>query len=139
MIYKRSERGQAMAETALFAILAVLIAFAFLNLISFHRTRTVATAAAYACAQFISQSPNPSWAAWDAYQVARETVNADWSSTLGADYRIDVAPPSGPGYPGSCVVHYRPPLLFDVLGGDDSQWGSEFFVSRSETWKARWR
>jgi len=138
MIQKRSERGQAMAETALFATLAILLTFAILSLIPFHRTRTAATSAAYACAQFISQSPNPQWAAWEAHRVARETLNGDWSATFGAEYQVEVAPPSGPGQPGGCLVHYRPPVLFNVFG-ISSEWGSEFFASRSESWKARWR
>jgi hypothetical protein len=127
-----------MAETALFSMMAVLMAFALISLIPIHRTRTAAAAAAYACAQFISQSPNPEWAAWSAYQTARQTLDADWSATLGAEYQVEVAPPGSPGKPGGCVVHYLPPLLFNIFG-IQPQWGSEFFVSRSETWKAKWR
>ena len=134
----RSEHGQAMAETALFSLLAVLTAFAMISLIPIHRTRTAAAAAAYACAQFISQSPSPEWAAWNAYQVAWKTLDADWSATLGAEYKVEVAPPAGPGKPGACVVRYLPPLLFNVFD-IQPQWDSEFFVSRSETWKAKWR
>lgn len=138
MRVRRGERGQAMAETALFSMVAVLMAFALISLIPIHRTRTVAAAAAYACAQFISQSPNPKWAAWSAYHVAHQTLDADWSATLGAKYQVEVAPPSGPGKPGGCVVRFLPPLLFNVFD-IRLQWDSEFFVSRSETWKAKWR
>jgi len=134
----RSERGQALAETALFSILAILLAFAILTLIPLHRARTAATAAAYGCAQFISQSPRPEVAAYNAYQVAWKTLNADWSATLGVDYRVDVVPPSGPGQPGGCAVHYRVPLLFGV-GLRAPGWSTEWFISRSETWKAKWQ
>lgn len=61
--HRRGERGQALAETALFAILAVLMAFGLLAWIPTHRARSAATAAAYACTQFLSQSPDP--AAYD--------------------------------------------------------------------------
>ena len=40
-----SERGQAMPETALFAILAILMAFGLLSWIPLHRARTAAAAA----------------------------------------------------------------------------------------------
>ena len=39
---KSSERGQALAETALFSVLAIVFVFGFLALIPFHRARTVA-------------------------------------------------------------------------------------------------
>jgi hypothetical protein len=55
----QSERGQALAETALFAVLAILMAFGLLAWIPAHRARTAATSAAYACSQFLSQSPDP--------------------------------------------------------------------------------
>ena len=76
-----SERGQAMAETALFAVLAILMAFGSLAWIPTHRARTAATAAAYACSQFLSQSPNPARAANNAWQVAWNTLDADWSAS----------------------------------------------------------
>ena len=59
---RKSERGQALAETAIFSLMAVLLAFGLLAFIPQHRARTVATSAAYSCAQFVSQSPNPAWA-----------------------------------------------------------------------------
>ena len=46
MKQRRTERGQAMAETALFATLAVLMAFGLLAWIPVHRARTASTAAA---------------------------------------------------------------------------------------------
>jgi hypothetical protein len=135
-----SEQGQAMAETALFAVLAVLMAFGLLAWIPTHRARTVATAAAYACSQFLSQSPDPARAQTNAVAVARRTLNADWSATAGVQYRIQVSPPSGPGQPGRCLVTFQAPTLFNgLLGLSKSDWHSEWFISRSETWKARWR
>jgi hypothetical protein len=135
-----SERGQAMAETALFAMLAVLMAFGLLAWIPTHRARTAATAAAYACLQFLSQSPDPARAQHNAVTVARRTLNADWSATAGVQYRVQVSPPSGPGQPGRCLVSFQAPTLFNgLLGLSTSTWNSEWFVSRSETWKARWR
>jgi len=140
MKHRRSERGQALAETALFGILAVVMAFGLLAWIPIHRTRTAATAAAYACSQFLSQSPNPERAAALARQVAQETIDADWSGTRGADYRIQIIPPSGPGQPGRCAVSYQTPALFSgLLGWREDGWNMAWFISRSETWKARWR
>ncbi|MEA3349871.1 MAG: hypothetical protein U9Q82_04545, partial [Chloroflexota bacterium] len=130
----RGERGQALAETALFSVLAVILAFGVLTTISIHRTRTAAVTAAYACTQFISQSPNPSWAAYQASTVASKTLKADWSATLGADYKVVVFPPSGPGSSGSCVVHYRPPILFGHMFNTETQWSQQWFISRSEKW-----
>jgi hypothetical protein len=136
---KPGERGQALAETALFSTLAVVMAFAILALIPIHRSRSVATSAAYACAQFLSQSPRPSTAVYNAYRIATETLEADWSATLGMEYNLEIVPPSGSGQPGGCAVHYRPPIFFNgLLGLQGPQWSSEWFVSRSETWKAKW-
>lgn len=140
MKLQRSERGQALAETALFGVLAVIMAFGLLAWIPVHRTRTAATAAAYACAQFLSQSPDPARAAANARQVAWQTLNADWSGTRGVSYQISVQPPAGPGQPGRCDVRYRTPALFNgLLGLSQDDWNQAWFVSRSETWKARWR
>jgi hypothetical protein len=135
-----SERGQAMAETALFGILAAVMAFGLLAWIPVHRARTAATAAAYACAQFLSQSPDTARAAVNARQVAWQTLDADWSGTRGVAYRVNVQPPAGPGQPGRCAVSYQTPSLFaGLLGLSQDGWNTIWFVSRSETWKARWR
>ena len=136
---RAGERGQALAETALFSVLALVLGFGILALIPVHRVRSAATAAAYACAQFVSQSPNPNWAAYQAELVAERTLEAGWSGALGADYAVQVAAPSGPGAPGGCTVAYRPPLLFGGLLGLSADWSEVTFVSRSENWKARWR
>ena len=135
-----SERGQALAETALFAVLAILMAFGLLAWIPIHRARTAATSAAYACTQFLSQSPDPARAQRNAVNIAWKTLNADWSATAGVQYRVQVSPPGGPGQPGRCMVTFQAPILFDgFLGLSASDWHTEWFVSRSETWKARWR
>ena len=137
---RRSERGQAMPETALFALLAVLMAFGLLSWIPMHRARTASTAAAYACAQFLSQSPDPARARLNALRVAWQTLDADWSGTYGVQYRVEVSPPAGPGLAGVCQVSFWVPSLFrSLLGSDPAGWGHAWFVSRSETWKARWQ
>jgi hypothetical protein len=137
---RKSERGQALAETALFGLLAVILALGLLAWIPVHRARTAATAAAYACAQFLSQSPNTARAAANARQVAWKTLDATWSATHGVEYRVAVTAPSGPGQPGSCAVSFQAPTLFNgLLQVDAGDWGTEWFISRSETWKARWQ
>ncbi len=137
---RRSESGQALAETALFAMLAVIMAFGLLTWIPTHRARTAATAAAYACSQFLSQSPDPARARNNGVNVAWQTLDADWSATSGVQYQVQVSPPSGPGEPGQCLVSFQAPTLFDgLLGLSESGWNSEWFISRSETWKAKWR
>ena len=138
--HRRGERGQALAETALFAVLAVLMAFGLLAWIPTHRARTAATAAAYACSQFLSQSPNPATGPKQCGQCRMETLNADWSATAGVQYQVQVSPPSGPGLPGRCLVSYQAPTLFNgLLGLGAGGWNNEWFISRSETWKARWQ
>ena len=138
--HRLSERGQAMAETALFAALAILMAFGLLSWIPTHRARTAATAAAYACTQFLSQSPDPARAQQNAVKIAWQTLNADWSATQGVQYQVQVSPSSGPGLPGRCLVSFQAPNLFNgLLGLSSGDWHSEWFISRSETWKARWR
>src|SRR5574338_237525 len=107
--YRPSERGQALAETALFAVLAVIMAFGLLAWIPTHRARTAATSAAYACTQFLSQSPDPARAQRNAMNVAWQTLNADWSATQGVEYRVQVSPPGGPGEPGQCLVSFQAP------------------------------
>lgn len=137
--FSPSERGQALVETALFSVLAILLAFGALTLIPIHRTRTAATSAAYACAQFVSQSPNPNLAVSQAELVAWKTLNADWSATLGAVYQVQALAPTGPGSPTGCAVLYQPPLPFNGLLGLEADWATVTFFSQSETWKARWR
>jgi hypothetical protein len=137
---RKGESGQALPETALFALLAVLMAFGLLAWIPAHRARTAATAAAYACSQFLSQSPDPSRAQRNAVNVAWRTLDADWSATAGVQYQVQVSAPSSPGLPGRCQVSFRAPTLFNgLLGLNPGGWNNEWFLSRSETWKARWQ
>lgn len=139
VVRKRGEQGQALPETAIFAVLAVIIIFGILALIPFHRTRTAAISASYACAQFLSQSPDPSKAAYNARKIAENTLDGDWSATFGASYQVRVYPPAGRGQPGRCEVLWSAPVLFggllELRAGAPS---GEVFVSRSEAWKARW-
>ena len=139
VIRKRGEQGQALPETALFAVLAVIVIFGILALIPFHRTRTAAISASYACAQFLSQSPDPSKAAYNARRIAEHTLDGDWSATFGASYQVRVYPPAKRGQAGRCEVIWSAPVLFSGLlqlrAGAQT---SEVFVSRSEAWKAKW-
>jgi hypothetical protein len=135
-----NEGGQALVETAVFSVMAVLLAFGLLALIPLHRARTVATSAAYGCAQFVSQAPNPARAVHQADQIAWETIRAIWSGTPGVQYDVQVVPPTGPGSSAGCRVSYRPSILFNgLLGLKDPDWSTEQFLSQSEAWKARWR
>jgi hypothetical protein len=140
LAHNTSERGQALAETAIFSIMAVLLTFGLLAFIPQHRARTIASSAAYSCAQFVSQSPNPVWAVYQAEQVAWDTLKASWSGTLGVQYDVEVITPTGPGGSTGCVVFYRAPVLFNgLLGLKESGWSTKIFISQSETWKGRWR
>ena len=139
VFWKPGEQGQALAETALFAVLAVIVIFGILALIPFHRTRTAAISAAYGCAQFLSQSPDPSKAVHNARLIAQQTLDGDWSATFGASYQIYVYPPNGRGMPGRCEVQWSAPVLFaGLLNLRAGAATSEVFISRSEAWKAQW-
>ena len=43
VLRKKGEQGQALAETALFSVLAVIVIFGILALIPIHRTRTASS------------------------------------------------------------------------------------------------
>lgn len=134
----RKERGQALAETAVISVVAILMIFGTFSLIVIHRARTLAVSAAYACAQFLSQAPNPEQAAQQAYDIADRTINADWSGLVNVQFRVEVSAPAGPGAPGNCIVHYNAPFLYKGLFGIPDEWSAESFYSRSEVWKADW-
>jgi len=138
--FRVSERGQALAETAMFAILAAIMGFGILALIPFHRARTAATAAAYGCAQFLSQQPlNQHLATIAANKVANNTLDAIWSGTFGTQYKVSTSPPGGPGQPGRCTVSWYTPVLFNgLLELRNGGWNTVTFVSRAEKWKASW-
>lgn len=138
--YSKSERGQALAELALFAVLAAIVGFGILSLIPFHRTRTAATAAAYGCAQMLAEAPNPKDASRQAHLIATRTLESDWSATIGSQYVVKVNSPGGPGSQGSCTVRWSAPVMFNgLLGVSDGGWGEVTFQSRSEQWKAEWK
>ena len=139
-VFRRpGEQGQALAETALFAVLAVIVIFGILALIPFHRTRTAAISAAYGCAQFLSQSPDPSKAVHNARQIAQQTLDGDWSATFGASYQVHVYAPNGRGMSGRCEVQWSAPVLFGgLLNLHAGSASKEVFISRSEAWKAQW-
>ena len=138
--FQVSERGQALAETAMFAVLAAIMGFGILALIPFHRARTAATAAAYGCAQFISQQPlDQHLATTAANKAANNTLNAIWSGTFGTQYKVSISPPGGPGQAGGCTVSWYTPVLFNgLLELRNGGWNSITFVSRAEKWKASW-
>ncbi len=132
----RDECGQALVETAAVTFILVVFALGLLALIPAHRARSVATAAAYACAQFVTQAPgDPGRAAWMGEQVARQTLEGDWSESAGVRYSVYVMP-AGPGAPGACTVTYLVPSWFG-FGGPSVQ--AVTAVGRGERWKARWK
>ena len=137
--FAKRQKGQSLAEMAVVSILAIMLAVGTLSLITLHRARTAATAAAYACAQFLSQSPDSAAAAGQADTVANATITSPWSGLVMANFRISVAAPGGPGVPGSCTVSWTAPFLFGNAFGISMGQGSETFYSRSETWKADWK
>ena len=136
--FSKKEKGQALAETAVISVLAILLIFGTFSLIVIHRARAAAISASYACAQFLSQSPDPAAAQRQATYVANQTVNSDWSGLVNVHFRVQVSPPTGSGAPGSCTVYYSAPFLFNGLFGIPTEWNAESFYSRSESWKANW-
>lgn len=136
--FSAREKGQALAETAVISMVAILLIFGTFSLIVIHRARAAAISASYACAQFLSQSPDPVQAERQAAFVANQTVNSDWSGLVNVHFRIQVSPPAGHGAPGSCTVFYSAPFLYNGLFGIPTEWVAESFYSRSEAWKADW-
>ena len=134
----RGEKGQALAETAVFSLMAVLLALGLLALIPIHRARTVATAAAFACTQFVSQAIDPDRAVTQAEAVGRRTMDAAWSGTAGAAYEI-AAWTAGQSGDRGCRVTYRAPLLFGgSFGLEPPGWRTIGFTTLTESWKAQW-
>lgn len=136
---KQEPRGQAMTEFALFAGLAVVLALMLMTFIPIHRARTAAAAAAYACAQFLSQSPDPATAAREASRVAHQILSQRWSGLSAARFSVAVSPHTGPGTSGICTVNWSTSTFFGgVLGGPAVISGSASAVSRSEVWRPGW-
>ncbi|MCX8024384.1 MAG: hypothetical protein N3A60_04195 [Thermanaerothrix sp.] len=133
------ERGQAMTEFILFAGLAVILALMLVAFIPIHRARTAATSAAYACAQFLSQSPDPAKAAKNASDVAYQVLSQRWSGLRLARFSVSVSPHGGAGTPGTCTVSWSTSTVFGgILGGPGTVSGSITAVSRSEVWRPKW-
>ena len=135
---RKTERGQALAEFAAFAVLAVMVAMLAVSVIPIHRAKTSATTAAYACAQFLSQSRNPEKAAANARQIAQEVINQRWSGSGKSNFVVSVSPPQGAGSPGSCSVSYNVSTLFGFFGLSDYS-GRFTAISRSEKHKSLWK
>lgn len=135
--FRKSERGQAMTEFAIYVPVAVLMTFMLLSWIPLHRARTMAISASYACAQFLSQARDPANAARNAYQIAMKTLEGDWSGSVGVQYAVSITPPTGRGRPGYCRVTYQAPILFNVLGLSAPR-SEQRYISRAERWKANW-
>jgi len=137
-LFSKGQSGQALAEMAVISVVAIMLIFGTLSLIVMHRARSAAISASYACAQFLSQSPDPIQAAQQADSIANETINADWSGLVTVSFRVEVFAPAGPGGTGSCAVSYSAPFLYNGLFGIPDEWSAESFFSRSEAWKADW-
>jgi hypothetical protein len=136
--FSKRQSGQALAEMAVISVVAIMLIFGTLSLIVLHRARSAAISASYACAQFLSQSPDPIQASQQAYAIANETINGHWSGLVTVSFRVEVAAPAGPGTTGSCSVFYSAPFLYNGLFGIPDEWSAESFFSRSEAWKADW-
>jgi hypothetical protein len=137
-VSRKSEKGQALAETAVFSLMAVLLALGMLALIPIHRARTVSTAAAFACTQFVSQAAEPEKAVAQAEEVGRRTIEAAWSGATGAEYEIEAWAAGSSGERG-CRVSYQAPLLFGgAFGIHPPEPGTVGFTTLTESWKADW-
>lgn len=135
---RKSEKGQALAETAVFSLMAVVLALGMLALIPIHRARTVSTAAAFACTQFVSQAAEPEKAVEQAEEVGRRTMSAGWSGTGGAVFEIEAWAAGASGERG-CRVTYRAPLLFGgSFGIAPPEPRTVGFTTLAESWKADW-
>jgi hypothetical protein len=132
---RKSEKGQGLAETAIISVVAIILLAGTLSLIPLGRARTAATSAALACAELLSQNPDPAQASLAAYNAAETTLKSGWSGTGTTDYSISVTPPGGIGQPGTCQVSWKVTLNFLPLTFGSS---TEKFTSRSEKWKAKW-
>ena len=131
-------RGQAMVEAALVLVPLVFLALLGVNVLVLHRVRTAATAAAYACAQYVTQFPHrPERAAEAGAAAAGRILSAPWSATRTARFAFDVTPPGGPGETGRCTVHYSVRLPFAPSGLGGVQ-GSISITGAGERWQGRW-
>ncbi len=136
---RKSQRGQAILEAALLAVVMFLVAMLGLTAVPLHRAHTAAISAVYACTQFITQYPNqPDKAARMGYEEAQRTLHGGWNALSKASFRLSAFPPQKAGEAGSCSVTYSVTLLFDPLGiGRHTR--TLTLTGRSERWKAEWR
>jgi type II secretory pathway pseudopilin PulG len=135
---RQRQKGQALIELALAAMIFVLLAAGTIAAVFAVRARSQAAAAAYACAAFLSQAPDPARAAFQAREAARRTLEADWTAAA-VDYRIHVLP-EGPGGARWCRVEWASRILFArLLGLPGLARGEIAFAADPERWKARWR
>src|SRR5512141_2065947 len=89
------QSGQALAEMAVISVVAMMLIFGTLSLIVLHRARSAALSASYACAQFLSQSPDPSLASRQAQAMADETIHGHWGGLPAVSFQVEVAAPAG--------------------------------------------
>ncbi len=135
----RPLRGQALAEAALVIVPLALLAFLAVNVFLLHRAYTAATAAAYACAQHITQYPGRPEAAQDAGRMAARSIyTARWNALAAARFQVFVSPPDRAGNVGSCTVQYRVALPFGLSGGGQTFKSKVTVYGMGERWKARW-
>lgn len=132
-------RGQALAEFALFAGLLVVLALILISFIPIHRARTTASTAAYACAQFLSQSRDPANAAREASNIANQIIRNRWSGSTNAVFTLTITPHSGPGTQGTCTVSYKVSTIFGGIIGDSATLSGRVTASsRAEVWRPLW-
>jgi len=135
----RRFRGQALAETALVIVPLVFLALLGVNVLMLHRARTAATAAAYACAQYVTQFPHrPAAAADHGASVAQQILSGAWSALGQTRFRVSPTPPGGPGEYGGCSVRYEVRLFFSPPGLKSVQGNVVRFYGAGERWQGRW-
>jgi len=131
-------RGQALAEAALVLVPLVFLAMLGVNGLMLHRARTAATAAAYACAQYVTQYPHrPQAAAAHGQAIAEQVVSGAWSALGQTHFRVSPVP-GGPGEFARCSVRYEVRLLFAPPGLQPVQGNTIRFYGAGERWQGRW-
>ncbi len=133
-------RAQALAEAALVVALLALLAMLGINLLILHRVQTAALAAAYACAQYITQFPHQVQRAQTVgQQVALQTLSPNaWNALSSASFTVAVHPPTRGGEVGWCTVTYHVTLPFAPPGMEARQGNVIRLFGRSERWQSRW-
>ena len=129
------QTGQALAETAIISVVAVLLIVVFVSIIPIGRARTAATSAALACAESLSQSRDPSRAQAEAINAAWAVLKGGWSGTGTAQYKVQAMPPAGPRAEGTCLVSWNVQMRYIPFS---IGWSTEKFTSRNESWRSEW-